>query len=160
MYCRLLAVYLTWNSVAAAISPTESISAQGLLGSHFGTPGLAATYDYVIIGGGTAGLTVARRLAANTSLTVAVIEAGDFYEFSNGNHSEVPAYASDFTGNNPTHKNPYLDWYQYTEPQPVRLDLFARSDEPDKSGEESNVLVTDAWEPEVPIRFRENTWRD
>jgi len=120
--------------VATAKSPTESISAQGLLGSHFGTPGLAATYDYVIIGGGTAGLTVARRLAANTSLTVAVIEAGDFYEFSNGNHSEVPAYASDFTGNNPTHKNPYLDWYQYTEPQPVRLYTSPRLDESDKCG--------------------------
>lgn len=98
---------------------SESIGTQGLLGSHFGVPGLAGAYDYVVIGGGTAGLTVARRLAANASVTVAVIEAGDFYEFSNGNLSEIPAYATDFTGNNPTQKNPYLDWYQYTEPQPT-----------------------------------------
>lgn len=48
---------LETKSVAAARSFTESISAQSLLGSHFGVPGLDATYDYVIIGGGTTGLT-------------------------------------------------------------------------------------------------------
>lgn len=38
------------------------------------------TYDYVIVGGGLAGLTLANRLSANTSVTVAVIEAGpDIY---------------------------------------------------------------------------------
>lgn len=99
----------------------ESLGAQGLLGSHFGIPGLPAAFDYVVIGGGTAGLTVARRLAANSSVTVAVIEAGDFYEFSNGNLSQIPAYASRFTGNDPVEKNPFLDWYHYTEPQPVSL---------------------------------------
>lgn len=126
------AFFVAWASVTTARLFSESIGAQGLLGSHFGVPGLAAAYDYVVIGGGTAGLTVARRLAANASVTVAVIEAGDFYEFSNGNFSEVPAYASQFTGNNPTQKNPFLDWYQYTEPQPVsrcfffaaRIDIF------------------------------------
>ena len=95
----------------------ESLSAKGLLGSHFGRVGLSSAFDYVVIGGGTAGLTVGRRLAANAS--VAIIEAGDFYEFGNGNLSEIPAYASFFTGNDPTEKNPHLDWYQYTEPQPV-----------------------------------------
>lgn len=99
----------------------DSVQAQGLLGSHFGVPGLPATYDYVIIGGGTAGLTVARRIAANTSNSVAVIEAGDFYELSNGNFSQVPAYASYFTGNDPPQKNPHLDWYHYTQPQPVSV---------------------------------------
>ncbi|KAL8786110.1 MAG: hypothetical protein Q9213_002975 [Squamulea squamosa] len=94
----------------------EPISVLGLLGTHFGVPGRPAVYDYVIVGGGTAGLTVARRLAQDSS--VAVIEAGDFYEFSNGNLSEVPAYASFFTGVDPEQKNPSLDWYQYTEPQP------------------------------------------
>ena len=95
----------------------ETLIAKGLLGSHFGRIGLPASFDYVVIGGGTAGLTVGRRLAVNAS--VAVIEAGDFYEFGNGNFSEVPAYASTFTGNDPSEKNPYLDWYHYTEPQPV-----------------------------------------
>ena len=110
-----------WIFFAGARPFEEVLSAQGLLGSHFGVPGFDAVYDYVVIGGGTAGLTVARRLAAEQSVSVAVIEAGDFYEFGNGNLSEIPAYASDFTGNNPTQKNPYLDWYQYTVPQPASI---------------------------------------
>ena len=119
MKILLLATSIIWVSAVRARLYSESIGSQSLLGSHFGVPGLSSAYDYVVIGGGTAGLTVARRLAADTSTTVAVVEAGDFYEFSNGNLSEIPAYATDFTGNDPTQKNPYLDWYQYTEPQPV-----------------------------------------
>ncbi|KAI4157806.1 MAG: hypothetical protein LQ342_008001 [Letrouitia transgressa] len=114
---QTLPCLVAWFAFAALHVASESISASGLLGSHFGVPGVSATYDYVVIGGGTAGLTVARRLAANASGTVAVIEAGDFYEFSNGNLSEVPAFATQFTGNDPVQKNPYLDWYMYTEPQ-------------------------------------------
>lgn len=101
----------------------ENINAQGLLGSHFGVPGLPSSFDYVIAGGGTAGLALARRLAANSSFTVAVIEAGDFYEFSNGNLSEIPAEAGAFVGSNPTQKNPLLDWYQYTERQAVSIQV-------------------------------------
>lgn len=100
----------------------DSIGATGLLGSHFGIPGISASYDYVVVGGGTAGLTVARRLAANSSVSVAIIEAGDFAAFANGNLSQVPAYASYFTGNNPVLKNPHLDWYMYTQPQLVSVD--------------------------------------
>ncbi|KAK8115743.1 GMC oxidoreductase-like protein, partial [Apiospora sp. TS-2023a] len=96
----------------------DNIMAQGLLGSHFGVPGMDGSYDYIVVGGGTAGLTIASRLAVNPAITVAVIEAGDFYEFSNGNLSQVPAFASYFTGNGPTLKNPFLDWYMYTTPQP------------------------------------------
>jgi hypothetical protein len=96
---------------------TTLLPSLGLLGSYFGVPGQNATFDYVVIGGGTAGLTLANRLS--TKFSVAVIEAGDFYEFANGNNSQVPAYASTFTGSNPVVKNPALDWYMYTEPQAV-----------------------------------------
>ena len=118
-YSQLALLFVAWSPLITALPFSESITAQGLLGSHFGVPGLDGAYDYVIIGGGTAGLTIARRLAAIPTTTVAVIEAGDFYQFSNGNFSEVPAYATQFTGNDPTQKNPLFDWYQYTEPQSV-----------------------------------------
>ncbi|QRW18391.1 GMC oxidoreductase [Rhizoctonia solani] len=36
------------------------------------------TYDYIIVGGGTAGLAVAARLAENSSVTVGVVEAGQY----------------------------------------------------------------------------------
>jgi choline dehydrogenase len=93
----------------------EQLEAQGLLGSHFGSIGIAKSYDYVIIGGGTAGLTVARRLSQ--SHTVAVIEAGSFYEFDNGNFTQIPADASYYLGKNPLFQNPLIDWRQMTTPQ-------------------------------------------
>lgn len=114
---RWMALALLMVSQATSTPSASGISTQGLLGSHFGVPALAGSFDYVVVGGGTGGLTVARRLAKDFS--VAVIEAGDFFEFSNGNLSEVPAFATYFTGNNPVIKNANLDWYMYTEPQPV-----------------------------------------
>ena len=81
-------------------------------------PGIPASYDYVIVGGGTAGLTVARRLAADPALTVAVVEGGGLYELDNGNYSQIPADATYWVGEG-TMKNPLVDWYQYTEPQTV-----------------------------------------
>lgn len=65
---------------------------QQLVGSAFGVLGTEANFDYVIIGGGTAGLTVANRLAA-ANQSVAVVEAGSFCELTNGKSSQVPAYA-------------------------------------------------------------------
>lgn len=95
---------LCWSCYAAivvgrnaTIDYFESLSAAQLIGSHFGVPDIPVSYDYVIVGGGTAGLVLARRLAANASFTVAVIEAGGFYELDNGNFSEIPAFAAQFT---------------------------------------------------------------
>lgn len=48
------------------------------IGSSFGLAGQNATYDYVIVGGGTAGNTLAYRLANDGRYSVAVIEAGSF----------------------------------------------------------------------------------
>lgn len=84
-----------WRDAAPEYS--ENLLAAQLIGSHFGIPDLPAVYDYVIVGGGTAGLVMARRLAADSSLTVAVVEAGGFYEQDNGNFSEIPGYAAQFT---------------------------------------------------------------
>ncbi|KAL8700356.1 MAG: hypothetical protein Q9201_005495 [Fulgogasparrea decipioides] len=102
--------------VAPAIRPfDETLEAQGLLGSHFGQVGIPASYDYIVVGGGTAGLTIARRLSESHS--VAVIEAGSLYELDNGNLTEVPADASYYLGKDPALYNPLIDWRQKTTPQ-------------------------------------------
>ena len=64
---------------------TDSALASALYSNSFGVPGLNATYDYVVIGGGTGGLTIAARLAEDPNVSVAVIEAGGFYQQENGN---------------------------------------------------------------------------
>ena len=61
-----------------------------LTGNSFGIAGLNATYGYVIVGGGTAGAVVAARLTQHTNASVALVEAGSFYELSNGNWSQLP----------------------------------------------------------------------
>ena len=114
-----------------------------LRGNLFGIDYVNATYDYVvsktsksrhfallikrtqIIGGGTAGLTIASRLAA-ANASVAVIEAGSFYEFDGGNASQVPGYGSTFLSFDKLAKNYQLvDWDLITPNQTARLALDA-----------------------------------
>lgn len=65
----------------------------------------------IVIGAGAAGLTMAARLAEQSSVSVAVIEAGDFAENSPpANISEVPGYGYGVS-------TPYLDWGFKTVPQ-------------------------------------------
>lgn len=111
---------LTKGIKAFAIASLVSF-AQGapLLGSSFGIPGDNATYDYVVIGGGNAGLTIATRLVQQKAGTVAIIEAGTFYEISNGNISQIPALGSYFSGKNPNDWQPQIDWGYATIPQIV-----------------------------------------
>ena len=80
-----------------------------------------ATFDYVVIGGGTAGLAVAATLAADPSVTVAVVEAGGFYEIDNGNISVIPGDATFYTGTDPNDTQPLVDWGFDTVPQAVCL---------------------------------------
>lgn len=73
-------------------------------------------YDYVICGGGTAGLVVAARLTENPDVTVGVIEAGK-------NRLEdplvdTPALFLQMLG------NPEYDWNYMTVPQVSRYFLF------------------------------------
>ena len=121
MFWKTGSVVLALFATLCSSEWVDSLSAVGLIGSHFGVPGQDRIYDYIVIGGGTAGLAISRRLTSDTNLTVAVINAGDFYEFVNGNNTEIPAFAAAFVGSNPVAKNPLLDWYQYTERQVVKL---------------------------------------
>lgn len=90
-----------------------------LLGTYFGLPGTNATFDYVVVGGGTGGLAIATRLAEDPSVSVAVVEAGGFYEIDNGNLSVTLGYANFYTGADPTNYQPLVDWGFDTVPQAV-----------------------------------------
>lgn len=106
-------------SVLCAPFPLTELYKGRLLGSSFGVPGVDATYDYVVIGGGTAGLTIAARLAEHAS--VAVIEAGGFYEMGNGNLSQIPQDDVFWTGKDKNDFNPLVDWGFQTTPQAVSI---------------------------------------
>ncbi|KAF3051265.1 hypothetical protein E8E11_010437 [Didymella keratinophila] len=74
---------LCWSSTARQ----RRHQAKSVAGNNFGIPGQNATYNYIIVGGGTAGLALAYRLAEDGTKTIAVVEAGGFYEVENGNTS-------------------------------------------------------------------------
>ena len=111
---------------ALAASLASHVQA-ALFGSSFGIPGDNVTYDYVIVGGGNAGLTVAARLVEQNAGTVGIIEAGSFYEISNGNVSEVPATDGYFAGKSLNDSQPLIDWNYATIPQKVSIEAREKS---------------------------------
>ncbi|SCZ92617.1 BZ3500_MvSof-1268-A1-R1_Chr5-2g08035 [Microbotryum saponariae] len=75
-----------------------------------------ATYDYVVIGAGTAGATIAARLAEDPSVTVAVIEAGDGLQDINP-LAFMPGGDVLGVGADPSDKQILNDWAPITQPQ-------------------------------------------
>ncbi len=73
-----------------------------------------------VVGGGTAGITIASRLAEDPTLSVAIVEAGGFYETDNGNHSVIPGLAlfNPFLETTvPYQQQPLVDWSLVSVPQ-------------------------------------------
>ena len=122
MYSRFIfSVFVSISGVLARPDLFDDGQRGRILGSSFGVPGINATFDYVIVGGGTAGLTIAARLAEDPSLAVAVVEAGGFYEVDNGDLSVIPALAVFGSGSDPRDFQPLIDWGFVTTPQAVSL---------------------------------------
>lgn len=114
-------IYIAAAAATANLLTYTDENVGNILGTAFGAPGTNATFDYVVVGGGTAGLTIATRLASDPAISVAVIEAGGFYEIDNGNRSTVPGYANYYTGSDPNNYQPLVDWGFTTIPQTVRV---------------------------------------
>ncbi|KAK3380729.1 hypothetical protein B0T24DRAFT_199934 [Lasiosphaeria ovina] len=100
-------------SLAVCLAPAQVWAAAV---SHATDPCRSASFDYVIVGGGTSGLTLANRLSETPGVTVAVIEAGTFPENVVGNLSAVPAYAGRLEALAET--NLSAGWGFRTTPQP------------------------------------------
>jgi choline dehydrogenase len=75
---------------------------------------------FEVIGGGTAGITIASRLAEDPSISVAIVEAGGFYEVDNGNYSVLPGlypYSSFLAATESFPQQPLMDWGLVSVPQ-------------------------------------------
>lgn len=72
-----------------------------------------------VVGGGTAGLAVAYRLAEDGTNSVAVVEAGGYTETGAGNTSAVPAYCTHYGDVQPDAASqfPLVDWGFVTKPE-------------------------------------------
>ncbi|TVY75998.1 Dehydrogenase patE [Lachnellula suecica] len=103
--------------VGAAPVEQEKRQLNGLLGSLAGTLGANQTFDYIVLGGGTAGLTIAKRLAEKPLVTVAVIEAGSLYEVTDPILESTPAGDVTFVGTAET--LPTVDWGFFTSADPA-----------------------------------------
>ncbi|KAF1952272.1 alcohol oxidase [Byssothecium circinans] len=110
-------LFITFTlGLALAATTTSAPLLQPILSRQLHNTTINATYDFVVIGGGTAGLVVATRLA-QASYSVAVIEAGGFYEDDIGDIGKVPAFAAYGAGSSPDDVLPDVDWGFVTTPQ-------------------------------------------
>jgi choline dehydrogenase len=101
-----MALYIYYSLLLHLLPLAASTTFNPGTGNSFGRPNQNETYDYVVIGRGTARLAVAMRLVENT---VAVVEAGGFYQIENGNQSVVPAYNPEFASLYHPITNPTID---------------------------------------------------
>lgn len=105
--------------LALCTSPIYAQLVNTTLAGLAGVLGVNQTFDYVVVGAGTAGSALAYRLAENPAISVALIEAGTYYEVSNPLLSSTPAGDVVFVGSNPEglDRNPVVDWNFVTVPQ-------------------------------------------
>ncbi|KAF8602842.1 alcohol oxidase [Ceratobasidium sp. AG-I] len=103
---------MTWSLVWSSLALVGATSARSLPRSltTSGASFASQTFDYVVIGGGTAGLAIAARLTENSSISVGVIEAGQY--ITNDPLIDTPQLFGAAQG------NPQYDWLFESTPQP------------------------------------------
>ncbi|KAJ1308023.1 hypothetical protein OPQ81_002094 [Rhizoctonia solani] len=99
---------LVWSALTFLGAASASVLPRSL--TRDGASFASQTFDYVIVGGGTAGLAVAARLAENSSVTVGVIEAGQY--IVNDPLIDTPQLFGQTQG------NPMYDWMFESTAQP------------------------------------------
>lgn len=85
-----------------------ALSLLSVLSSSYETGANGSSYDYVIVGGGTAGMVVASRLSENPDHSVLVLEAGNFEEH-NPNVTTITALGAA--------QGTHVDWQYQSIPQ-------------------------------------------
>ncbi|TLD29202.1 hypothetical protein PspLS_03904 [Pyricularia sp. CBS 133598] len=98
--------------VAAVFLPFAGASVASIYSHTLGAVGQTQAFDYVVIGGGNSGLVATLRLS-EANYSVAVVEAGGFYQDDAGNMTEIPGLESEFLKAPAT-----IDWRLDTIPQP------------------------------------------
>lgn len=103
-------------------------SSFGATGFNLFAPSTNTTFDYVVVGGGNAGIPMAVRLA-EAGYTVALVEAGSFTMLGNSNFSQIPLFAAVYSfpdPENPATIAPMVDWQQtFSTPfQPNRTQMI------------------------------------
>lgn len=111
------------GSVLSPILETVDSELQGnglidsTLGAVAGVLGQDQTFDYVVVGGGTAGNAIGVRLA-EAGNSVAIIEAGGYYEIEKPVLGSTPAGSFLGVGSSALDTFITVDWAYETEPQP------------------------------------------
>lgn len=80
---------------------------------------MASSYDFVVVGGGTAGLVVAARLSEDESTSVLVLEAGG--DLVDDPRAKIPIFYAALLGSE-------NDWSFRSEPQvsDISIDIYLR----------------------------------
>lgn len=106
-----------WDPITETLVPATEGLVQTSIGALEGVLGSEQSFDYVVIGGGTAGNTIAYRLA-EAGFPVAIIERGLSYEFGKPVVGAAPVGDIIGVGSNPLDSIPTVDYGFRTTPQP------------------------------------------